>query len=165
MTAKTATPDDASHDLCVRSGRNVDIAAELGPSFSDLLLKLAMIAGARSVATRLSLVSKLSIRFFFRITETRSSGTTRRTHLMPFLVVTYPIHATRICLCTPILHPSGVLQGAEMLVLQGSCGFVVTEREGFEPSVPRGGQRQAARNQIFRKTTGARELEIVVFGD
>src|SRR5689334_11892876 len=40
MTAKSATPDDASHDLCVRSGRNVDIAAELGPSFGDLLLKL-----------------------------------------------------------------------------------------------------------------------------
>src|SRR6516165_4811444 len=29
-------------------------------------------------------------------------------------------------------------------------------RVGFEPSVPRSGQRQAARNQIFRETTGAK---------
>ena len=30
------------------------------------------------------------------------------------------------------------------------------EGDGFEPSVPRSGQRQAARNQIFRETTGAK---------
>src|ERR1700674_855493 len=29
------------------------------------------------------------------------------------------------------------------------------EGQGFEPSVPRGRERQAARNQIFRTTTGA----------
>jgi hypothetical protein len=56
----------------------------------------AMTAGARSVATRLSLVSKLAIRFFLPITDSKSSGTTTRTHFTPFLVVMNPILATRM---------------------------------------------------------------------
>ena len=56
---------------------------------------------------------------------------------MPFLVVNEPIRATRMVPLHPILHPSGVLQGAETLERQGSCGIMMAEREGFEPSVPR----------------------------
>src|SRR5438874_4105032 len=38
-TAKTTTPDHASHDLWVRCRRNIDIAPELRARIYDLLLK------------------------------------------------------------------------------------------------------------------------------